>query len=195
MAARNIFFSFDFDDVCASNIVRNSNIVRAENASLPFRDYSVYERVKNDADAVKRIIDAGLVRTSVTMIANGGNTYASRWVRYEIAKSLQRGNALMVVDVDGVGLPPKPTRGPNPLDYMAARPRSDGVSFDVLEWNEKDWVPFAKVPVITCDESGYSSAWCVGDPWKLSKHFTFSKHWNDLKQNLPLWAEVEAQAL
>lgn len=35
--SRHVFFSFDFDDVWAANIVRNSNVIRKEDAKLPFR--------------------------------------------------------------------------------------------------------------------------------------------------------------
>lgn len=193
--ARNIFFSFDFDDVCATNIVRNSNVVRAENKRLPFRDHSLYESVKNTPATIQAAIDMGLQNTSVTAIANGGNTYASRWVRYEIAKSLQRGNALMVIDVDGVGLEPQPTRGPNPLDYMAANPWDNGVGFNILEWNGSAWVPFTKLTGVSCDESGYSAAWCAGGAWALSKRFTYRQHWREMQLHFSTSAEIEAQAV
>lgn len=178
--ARNVFFSFDFDDVCATNIVRNSNVVRAEEKKLPFADYSLYEKVKNTPATIKSAIDEGLKNTSVTVIVNGGNTYASRWVRYEIAKSLERGNALMVVDVDGVGLHPQPTKGPNPLAFMCAVPWDSGAGFGILEYIGGKWQAFSALDHATKATSAYPSSFYIGKPWQLHQRFTFHKHWNDL---------------
>jgi hypothetical protein len=147
---------------------------------LPFRDYSMYDKVRNDAAAVQRAIDAALTGTSVTVIASGGRTYASRWVRYEIAKSLSRGNALMVVDVDGVGLDPHPTKGPNPLDYMAARPWSDGRGLDVLEYDGSNWVKFGKLPSVSRADSQYPDRYYQGPTWKLIERFSYRRHWKDV---------------
>jgi hypothetical protein len=101
----------------------------------------------------------------------------------------------MVVDVDGVGLEPQPTRGPNPLDYMAASPWDNGVGFNLLEWNVSAWAPFTKLTGVSCDESGYSSAWCVGGPWVLSKRFTYRQHWREMQLHFSTSAEIEAQAV
>jgi hypothetical protein len=195
--ARNIFFSFDFDDVCATNIVRNSNVVRAENMVLPFRDHSMYEKVKNTPATIQAAIDLSLRLTSVTVIANGSSTYTSRWVRYEIAKSLERGNALMVVDVDGVGLEPQPTKGLNPLDVMAAYPWEDGRGFDIREWNGERWVSFNKLFSVTRQESKYPADFYYGPPWKLLDRFKFHKHWNDLevKTYFTTYVDLEAKAV
>jgi hypothetical protein len=196
--ARNVFFSFDFDDVMATNIVRNSNVVRAENMNLPFRDYSLYEVVKTGgAAAVRRAIDDGLEGTTVTVICTGGLTWRSDWVRYEIAKSLERGNALMVVDIDGVGPPPKPLRGDSPLDYLAASPWENAMGFDVLEYTGSAWVPFSKIPKVTRSESHYPASFYHGAPWYLSQRFKFRKHWNDpdIRLYFPTYSEIEAQAV
>ncbi len=40
--ARKVFFSFDFDDVMAVNVVRNSNVVQGPDRKLPFADHSLY---------------------------------------------------------------------------------------------------------------------------------------------------------
>jgi hypothetical protein len=194
--ARNIFFSFDFDDVCATNVVRNSNIVRAENMVLPFRDHSMYEKVKNTPATIRAAIDLSLRLTSVTVIAHGGSTYASGWVRYEIAKSLERGNTLMVVDVNGVGLEPQPTKGPNPLGFIAAYPWEDGRGFDIREWNGQQWVSFSKLSSVTREESKYPADFYHGAPCKLLERFKFHKHWNDLevKMYFKTYVDLEAKA-
>jgi hypothetical protein len=85
--ARKVFFSFDYDDVMAVNVVRNSNVVRGPDKQLPFADHSLYTAAKNTPGAVKRAIDSAIIGSSVTVVLNGLDTWSSRWVRYEIAKS------------------------------------------------------------------------------------------------------------
>jgi hypothetical protein len=129
-------------------------------------------------------------------MANGGLTCVSGWVRYEIAKSISRGNALMVVDVDGVGLEPQPTKGPNPLDYMAAAPWEDGRGFNILEYDGTAWISFTKLPSVTREDSSYPADFYHGPPWKLLERFRFHKHWNDLEVQMyfPTYLDVEAKA-
>ncbi len=187
--ARNTFFSFDFDDVRAANIVRNSNVVRASEKKMAFRDHSLYERVKATDASIKKAIDDGVENTSVTVICTGGNTWASRWVRYEIAKSLERGNGLMVVDVDGVGLAPQPTKGPTPLDYMAAFPWTaqgavasllGGSGFSLREWNAAtgSWTDFGMLSSISNSKASYPQSFVNGNSYKLSDKFNRRYHWN-----------------
>ena len=95
-------FSFDFDDIMAVNVVRNSNVIRAVNAQLPFRDKSIYEAATNTPGAVQRAIDSALLGSTVTAVLNGPATAESNWVRYEIAKSFERGNGFLVIDINGV---------------------------------------------------------------------------------------------
>ena len=56
--ARNVFFSFDYDDVMAVNVVRNSNVVTSFDGTTAFQDYSLYEKVPREkADrVVKKIL-------------------------------------------------------------------------------------------------------------------------------------------
>jgi hypothetical protein len=182
--ARNTFFSFDFDDVRAANIVRNSNVVREAGAKMAFRDHSLYEKLKANPALIKSAIDDGLENTSVTVVITGGATWSSSWVRYEIAKSLERGNGLMVIDVDGVGLEPTPTKGPNPLDYVAAFPPAvatflGGTTVGIREWNTqtKVWVSFAKLSSFSNDTARYPKSFVTGNPYKLSARFTRRYHW------------------
>jgi hypothetical protein len=66
-----------------------------------FFDGSLWESSKRTSDAsLKALINKGLENTSVTCVLAGTETYARRWVRYEIAKSLVRGNGLLTVRID-----------------------------------------------------------------------------------------------
>jgi hypothetical protein len=198
--ARHTYFGFDFDDVRAANIVRNSNVVPQAGGQMAFRDYSLYEKVKANDATIKRAIDDGLERTTVTVIINGAQTWTSRWVRYEIAKSLERGNGLVVINVDGVGLEPTPTKGPNPLDYLAAYPWSPhtllgGEGFSIRQWEAvlKAWVEFKQLPSVSNATAKYPSPFVSGDPYKLSVHFNRRRHWNDVKTNFNMILDQAAR--
>jgi hypothetical protein len=115
-------------------------------------------------------------------------------VRYEIAKSFERGNALMVVDVDGVGLEPQPTKGPNPLDFMAAAPWDDGRGLNILEYDGRAWISFSKLSSVTRAGSSYPADFYYGSAWKALGRFKFHKHWNDLEVQMYFTTYVDLEA-
>ena len=99
---RNVFFSFDWDDVWRSNPVRNSWVIKGNKAS-GFKDSAEIEAAKkSSAVAIKNWIDNQLSNTSVTCVLIGSQTYNSRWVRYEINESMSRGNGLLGVYIHGI---------------------------------------------------------------------------------------------
>src|SRR5690348_2423591 len=105
--ARRVFFSFHFDDVWAANIVRNSNVVKAqyEPASRAFFDKSLWEETKKQGDrAIRKMIDDGLDGSSVTCVLIGQQTWARPWVRYELLKSFERGNGILGVHIHDIGM-------------------------------------------------------------------------------------------
>lgn len=101
---RRVFFSFHYRDVenFRANVVRNSEIVRGiEKAG--FYDASLWEQAKTRGVlAIKNLIDTGLQNTSVTAVLIGTYTYSRRWVRYEIVKSIERGNGLLGVHINKI---------------------------------------------------------------------------------------------
>jgi hypothetical protein len=105
--ARRTFFSFHYTPDCwrAWN-VRNSWVVAGEAEDRGFFDSSVFEASKKEGDDnLKRFLREGLENTSVTCVLAGTNTWARRWVRYEIARSITKGNGLFTVDIHGVRTP------------------------------------------------------------------------------------------
>ena len=121
---RRVFFSFHFQrDGWRANQIRQSwrfgnEITRA---GTGFFDGSLWESAKRKSDgSLKALINSGLENTSVTCVLAGTETYARRWVRYEIAKSVARGNGLLTVWIDqkrdSNGL--TCARGPDPLSFM-----------------------------------------------------------------------------
>jgi hypothetical protein len=120
---RRTFFSFHYvpDNWRAWN-VRNSWVVRKdEQDSRGFFDSSVFEESKKTGDeSLKRFLREGLANTSVTCILAGTKTWIRRWVRYEIAQSVTRGNGLLTVFIHGVQDSNKEVcaKGANPLDHV-----------------------------------------------------------------------------
>jgi hypothetical protein len=179
--ARKVFFSFDYDDVMAVNIVRNSNVVRGQDKQLPFSDHSLYEAAKNTPRSIKRAIDTAISGTSVTVGLNGQATWSSRWVRYEIAKSFEKGNGFIVVDITGVGPKPDVTSGPNPLAFMGGV--ADGLTettrIKVYESDGKTWTSFGMLPSFSNADAKYPLALISGN-YNLAKRFTRSVAWKSM---------------
>ena len=98
------FFSFHYSsDIWRTNIVRKSGVTCRDPARAGFFDHSLWESAKARGDAeVRRLIDAALEDSEVTVVLIGQKTYKSRWVRYEIEKSIERNNGLLGVYIDNI---------------------------------------------------------------------------------------------
>ena len=116
--ARRVFFSFHYDDVTRANVVRNSDqIIRQYEQAARFYDKSLWEEAKKQGPlAIKRMINKGLEGSSVTCVLIGQHTWERPWVRYEILKSLLRGNGILAIHIHDVGFDPK---GQGPIGELA----------------------------------------------------------------------------
>lgn len=101
--ARKVFFSFHYaNDVNRSMTVRNSWVTQGKEAA-GFIDAADFEKLKLQGEnAVHNWIDNQLEGTSVTVVLIGAETLNRPFVHYEICKSLQRGNALIGVHINGI---------------------------------------------------------------------------------------------
>ncbi len=101
--ARRVFFSFKYkSDVSRANVVRNSWVAQGKE-SAGFIDAAGFESLKRQGDnAIRNWIDNQLKGTSVTVVLVGKKTCSSRWVRYEIEKSEERGNGLLGIDISKI---------------------------------------------------------------------------------------------
>ena len=96
---RQVYFSFHYADIWRVNQIRNSGLLFGDR-SVGFADRSLWEEAESkNARALKRIIQEGLVGTSVTAVLIGSETADRRWVAYEIEQSVERGNALIGVHI------------------------------------------------------------------------------------------------
>ncbi len=100
--ARRTFFSFKYKDVSRAMVVRNSWVTQGKEAA-GFIDAANFEEIKRKGDpAIKAWIDNQLKGTSVTVVLVGEKTCSSRWVKYEIEKSIEIGNGLLGIDVSKI---------------------------------------------------------------------------------------------
>ena len=129
---RRVFFSFHYQhDIYRVNQVRNSWRFRREGdrEAYGFFDASLWERSKRQGEeSLKALIREGMANTSVTCVLTGTHTWQRRWVRYEIARSIVKGNGLLTVEIHNLkDLGGRTSiQGPNPLNHMGVYRIPDG---------------------------------------------------------------------
>lgn len=102
--ARSVFYSFHFqNDIGRVMIVRNRWVTYGKQTVSGVIDHADFENIKRQGDsAIKRWIDEQLKGTSCTVILIGSETLKRPYVRYEICKSIQRGNAIVGVYINRI---------------------------------------------------------------------------------------------
>lgn len=127
--ARKVFFSFKYEDVSRAMVVRNSWVAQGKEAA-GFIDAADFEKVERQGeDAIKNWIDRQLNGTSVTVVLVGAKTCNSKWVKYEIKKSIEIGNGLLGIDISKI----KNLQG-NTSDRCGQIP----TGYDFYLWNNED---------------------------------------------------------
>lgn len=143
---RRVFFSFHYqNDIWRVNQVRNSWRYQKEDRRFAdgFYDASIWESSqRKGVDSLKALIREGIKNSSVTAILVGANTYQRRWVRYEIARSVIKGNGLLAVQVHQMRDRQRyvSNEGPNPLDYMGVY--NTGGNIRLAEIQNGSWVAY-----------------------------------------------------
>lgn len=188
------FFSFHYqEDVWRVWNVRNCGAIRKDQEE-GFYDSSVFEASQKESDeALKSFLRNGLKNTSVTCILAGQYTAARRWVRYEIVRSVLKGNGLLTVDIHGVKNKEKElgVKGANPLDEVGVYLSNGKIYF--AERKSGQWVKY----------SDYTSAIPASDLWfdaptstdvvKLSKHYMrYDFAAQNGRENIASWIEHAA---
>jgi hypothetical protein len=113
-----VFFSFHYQDVIdfRANVVRLHKTTKDDNAG--YFDASIWETAKKTGElALKRLINGELQNTSVTAVLIGSETYNRRWVRYEIMRSMFKGNHILGININSITGKDQKTKalGPNPI--------------------------------------------------------------------------------
>jgi hypothetical protein len=143
------YFAFDYEDVddFRVNLVRNHKFAGDIQKASHFAKGNWDASRKKDAAELKRLISAELEGTFATIVLCGERTHARRWVRYEIFKSIEQGNALLAVKIHNIMGKDKrkAPSGPNPLDYVGLLISDDGRRGRPTEWDSTKWVMCADV--------------------------------------------------
>lgn len=126
---RKVFFSFKYEDVSRAMVVRNSWVAQGKEAA-GFIDAADYEEVERQGEnAIRNWIDKQLNGTSVTVVLVGEKTCNSKWVKYEIEKSIEIENGLLGIDISKI----KNLQG-NTSDRCGQIPKG----YNFYLWNNED---------------------------------------------------------
>lgn len=156
--AKRVYFAFHYQDVIdfRANVVRNHNAIQGAD-KMGYFDASIWEESKRSGDlSLKRLINGSLDNTSVTTVLIGSETYARRWVRYEIVKSVERGNVVMGIHVNGIPGRNRQTKanGRNPFDYLGLQLSDDGRMARPTVWDGQRFVWYSDVAPFSPPWSG-----------------------------------------
>jgi hypothetical protein len=135
--AKRVFFSFHYQDVIdfRANVVRNHGSFKLTSKEAGYFDGSIWEEAKKKSSlALKRLINGGLKNTSNTCVLIGSETYLRPWVRYELLKSVKKGNKILGVHINAIKGKNKKTKtlGKNPLNYVGIYAK-DNESYHLIE--------------------------------------------------------------
>lgn len=192
--ARKTFFSFHYNaDVWRAWNVRNCLSLADGDDGIGFYDRSVFEASKRESDAsLKAFLRDGMKNTSVTCVLSGTNTWSRRWVRYEIARAILKGNGLLTVDIHGVkdNSGNISAKGEDPLAYLALY--RDGRDIFFAEWKEGKWVKYSDYTLAIAEADLWFAAPKAGIV-QLSTHclrYDFSGQ--NGRANIGQWIETAA---
>ncbi|MGQ3012115.1 MAG: TIR domain-containing protein [Flavobacteriales bacterium] len=191
--ARSVYFAFDYEDVRSfrANVVRNSWVMN----KYKFRDSSIWEESKEKSiRKIKDLIDNCLVGTSVTCVLTGSGTYARRFVRYEIVKSIAMKKGLLSVGINWIKDKQGNTKfwpGNNPFEYLKLEISNDGSMINFFEYTN-EWVVFKDLPRIKNNhfKEGFGKTFRFDELF-----FNYSYEWNNGKDNLVSWIEKAASQM
>lgn len=149
MPTKRVYFAFHYQDVIdfRANVVRKHNALQGVVAA-GYYDHSIWEETKRTSDvALKRLINGQLEGTSITVVLIGSETYARPWVRYEIAKSFERGNRVLGIHINSITDRNEQTKslGPNPFSFMGLWIDGEGLTGRLNEWDGSQWIWYGNV--------------------------------------------------
>ena len=161
--AKRVYFAFHYQDVIdfRANVVRNHNFLGGVEAA-GYYDHSIWEDAKKTSPlALKRLINGELENSTVTAVLIGSDTWGRRWVRYEIMKSIERGNRVIGIHINSIKGKDgqfKPL-GPDPFANLGVEISGDGTRATPTEWSGGQWVYYTDLDVFaikqqSCENCG-----------------------------------------
>lgn len=126
---RSVFFSFHYDrDIMRVQQVKQHYITKGTYTETGFFDGSLEEKAKKDGvDVVKKLINDGLVGSSVLCVLIGKETYTRRWVNYEIFKAVEYGMGVFGIRIHQLKDPKQgaDTSGTTPFQVLGYGAKDD----------------------------------------------------------------------
>ncbi len=189
---KRVFFSFHYQDVIdfRVNVVRHSRITKLNSEEAGYFDGSLWEQSKRKSEeSLKQLINSGLNNTTYTAVLIGSETYSRRWVRYEIFKSIYRGNGLVGIHINQIPCKNQKIKslGPNPFFHLGLyyNDKGDHASPCDLDLKNNQWVFNPDVSGWKLERPQPSNAGKV----KPLSDFYSSYCWvaNDGYNNFPSW--------
>jgi hypothetical protein len=154
---RRVFFSFHYADIMRVNNVRKCHefgfgtlLGGPGRGYEGFYDSSLWEKRRLEGpDSLKNLIRDGVKNSSAVCVLSGSQTWARRWVRYEIARAVIDNRGLLSVNINSLNhhqsSTPHPV-GPNPLDFMAVgkviTDRLAMPKYYLFEFNGVSWLRY-----------------------------------------------------
>jgi len=93
---RNVFISFAIEDEDEVNCLRAQ--AKNDKSDIEFNDHSVKEPYDSDrAEYIRRKIAERINRTSTIVVYLSKNTAQSKWVKWEVEKSIELGKRVIAV--------------------------------------------------------------------------------------------------
>ena len=96
--ARNVFFSFHFDnDFSRTQLVRNMGKLSGNGVATANK----WEEIKQDGDAaIKKWIDRNMTGKTCLVVLVGSATANRKWVKYEIKKAWEDGRGVLGIHIN-----------------------------------------------------------------------------------------------
>lgn len=91
---RNVFISFAYEDLDAVNLLRGQ--AKNENSELEFNDFSVREAFESErAPYIQQKLRERINQCSTTVVYLSPDTVESKWVQWEVEKSIELGKRVI----------------------------------------------------------------------------------------------------
>lgn len=93
---KNVFISFAAEDLDEVNLLRAH--AANEKSDIEFKDYSVKEPYDSErAEYIKQKLRERINQASTTVVYLSGNTAQSKWVKWEVEKSIELGKRVIAI--------------------------------------------------------------------------------------------------
>ncbi len=158
---RRVFFSFHFQrDIWRVQIVQRHWITKPDRQAAGYFDGSLAEKAKTDGSAaVKRLINSGLIGSSVACVLIGTETYQRHWVAYEIFRSIASGMGVFGVRIYNLKNRDQMVSGigPNPFANLGFVARADNKLVPYAHHLGVGWSPYPDAEPVNVGAAKYLS--------------------------------------